>query len=269
MSQTMTNGDSSSKLIDVSSAIIRPQPVALAPPSLHLHRLTIFQHVTSYPAVADGISTFKSNPYGAKSINLTQETYDKFVAPVVPYAARPYGFVAPYVAKADSLASDGLTKVDTRFPILKEDTQKIKGTLIDYAYFPFRVVGDGKNYVLDTYGQEYKKCGGDGYVSSGKALITTSMVVTSDTLAWLSSFLSAKKEEGKDFAAQKYDQGQTYAHRVSDYAGQKSGQAINYANEKSEMARNLAYQKGEEAKDAAKNAKETGEKKAKDMKSGK
>ena len=131
---------------------------------------------------------------------------------------------------------------------MKEDTQKIKGTVMDLAFFPFRLANDGKNYVFSTYGSEYKKCGGDGYVSSGKAVITTGMVVTSDTLAWLSNFLSAKKQESQDFASAKYKQGSQYVHQTSSYVNEKSGDAVKYAQEKSEQAKNLAYQKGEEAK---------------------
>ena len=216
---------------------------------LHIPLLThSFQHLTSYPVVSDAISTFKSNPYGKKSLDLSNTGYEKLVAPFVPYAKRPYGYVAPYVAKADSLGSDALSRVDHTFPIVKEDTEKIKGTVLDYAYFPFRLVGDSKNYVLDTYSSEYKKCGGDGYVAGSKAMITTGLVVTSDTLAWLSTFLGQKKEEGSDYAAKKYGAASSYAH-------DKSGQAMKYAEEKSEQAKNLAYQKKEQGKDMAVNAK--------------
>lgn len=201
----------------------------------------------------------KSNPYGKKSLDLSQAGYDKFVSPVVPYAERPYGYVKPYVGKVDDLATVGLSKVDQTFPIIKETPENIKKTVLDYAYFPFRVVDDGKNYLLQTYSSEYKKCGGDGYVSGGKAIITTGLVVTSDTLAWLSSFLSEKKEQGTDYASQKYDQASKYAH-------DKSGAAMNYANEKSEQAKNLAYQKKEEAAQSASQAKETAEKKGTEAK---
>ena len=208
-----------------------------------------FQHLTSYPVVSDAISTFKSNPYGKKSLDLSNTGYEKLVAPFIPYAKRPYGYVAPYVAKADSLGSDALSRVDHTFPIVKEDTEKIKGTVMDYAYFPFRVVGDSKNYLLDTYSSEYKKCGGDGYVAGSKAVITTGLVVTSDTLAWLSTFVGQKKEEGSDYVAKKYG-------AASDYAHDKSGQAMKYAEDKAEQAKNMAYQKKEQGKDMAADAKD-------------
>ena len=218
-----------------------------------------FQHLTSYPVVSDAISTFKSNPYGKKSLDLSNTGYEKLVAPFVPYAKRPYGYVAPYVAKVDSLGSDALSRVDNTFPIVKEDTEKIKGTVMDYAYFPFRLVGDSKNYVLETYSSEYKKCGGNGYVAGSKAVVTTGLVVTSDTLSWLSTFLGQKKDEGTDYAAKKYGDASNYAH-------DKSGQALKYAEEKSEQAKTLVYQKKEQGKDAYANAKDTAQAKGNEAK---
>lgn len=161
------------------------------------------QHIQSYPVVADSISTFKSNPYGQKSINLADNTYKSLVAPFVPYAQRPYSLVKPYVTKADDIADTGLTKVDANFPIVKEDSQKVYGTVLDFAFMPLRLAGDSKNYVLDTYSKEYKKCGGAGLVSGGKAMITTSLVVTSDGLAWLGSFVATKKQQTKEVAKEK------------------------------------------------------------------
>ncbi len=109
----------------------------------------------------------------------------------------------PYVAKADSLADDGLTKVDHTFPIVKQDTQKIKSSVVDLALFPLRVAGSSKDYVYNTYTGEYRKCGGDGLISGGKALITTGLVVTSDTLSLLSSLMAQKKEQTKEVAKEK------------------------------------------------------------------
>lgn len=161
------------------------------------------QHLTSYPVVSDSISTFKSNPYGKKSLDLADTGFETFVKPVLPYAQKPYGLVAPIVAKADAMADGGLSKVDQTFPIVKQDTDKIKGTVLDYAFLPFRLAGEGREYALNTYSAEYKKCGGDGVVAGGKALITTGLVFTSDSLAWLSSFLGAKKEQTKNVVKEK------------------------------------------------------------------
>lgn len=159
--------------------------------------------MTSYPLVSDSISTFKSNPYGRRSISLADQGYHQLIAPFVPYAERSYGYVKPYVEKADSLADVGLNKVDETFPIVREDTQKLKSTVIDLAYFPFRLAGFSKDYVLSTYSSEYQKCGGNGVVSGGKAVITTSLVVTSESLNWIVSVLAQKKEQSKEVAKEK------------------------------------------------------------------
>lgn len=163
----------------------------------------LFQHLTSYPVVSDSIQTFKSNPYGKKSISLADQGYNRLIAPFLSYAERPLGYVKPYVAKADSLAEGGLTKVDHTFPIVKEDTQKIKSSVFDLALFPFRVAGSSRDYVFNTYSGEYKKCGGDGLISGGKAIITTTLVVTSDTLSFVGSYLAQKKEQTKEVAKEK------------------------------------------------------------------
>lgn len=164
---------------------------------------SLIQHLTSYPLVSDSITTFKSNAYGKKSISLADQGYNQLIAPFIPYAQRPYGYVKPYVEKADSIADGGLSKVDSTFPIVKEDTQKLKGSVLELAYFPLRVAGDSKDYVLSTYSNEYEKCGGRGYISGGRALITTGLVVTSESLSWLSSFLTQKSKQTKEVVKEK------------------------------------------------------------------
>ncbi|KAI9696072.1 MAG: hypothetical protein M1836_005903 [Candelina mexicana] len=155
-------------------------------------------HLTSYPVVSDSISTFKSNPYGQKSLDLADHGYATFAKPVIPYLARPYSMVSPYVAKADSLADSSLKKVDQTFPIVKEDTDKIKATAVDTAFFPLRKATEGKDYVLETYNNQYKKCGGRGLITTGKASVSTSLVVTSDVLAWISNYLGSAKDQTKE-----------------------------------------------------------------------
>lgn len=172
------------------------------------------QHLQSYPVVSDSISTFKSNPYGQKSIDIAENGYKSIVAPVVDSLQGPYGYVKPYVDKADQLADGGMTKIDQTFPIVKKDTEEIKDSVLDVVFMPLRMAFQGKDYVFKTYSNEYKKCGGDGLVASGKAMITTSLVLTSDTLNWLSSYLSQKKEEAKNVASEK-----------KDYLGQKKEEA--------------------------------------------
>ncbi|GAB1201384.1 hypothetical protein APSETT444_010776 [Aspergillus pseudonomiae] len=169
---------------------------------VHSHFL---DHLTSYPVVSDSISVFKSNKYGAKSIEYADQSYDRIAKPFLPYLSKPYGYIAPYLARADSLGDQGLSQIDSRFPFIKEDTEKLRGTIYDNATYPVRLVGDAKAHVFDTYGSEYKKCGGDGVVASGKALITTSLVLSQESLGFLSSLLQAKKEQVKDVVNDKID----------------------------------------------------------------
>ncbi|KAL8896138.1 MAG: hypothetical protein Q9207_007861 [Kuettlingeria erythrocarpa] len=199
-------------------------------------------HVTSYPAVSDSIDAVENNPYGKKGIELATEGYNKVVAPVVPYAQGPYSYVAPYVQKADELADGGLTKVDNTFPIVKQDTEKIKNSILDLAFMPLRFANQSKDYVFSTYGNQYKKCGGDGYIASGKAIITTGMIVTSDSLAWLADYLHQKTEEAKD----KKDQ-------VKDYAKDKKDQAKDYSKDKKDQTKDYTKEKKDAAKEQTDN----------------
>lgn len=171
----------------------------LAPPT----NTTLLQHLTSYPVVSDSIALFKGNPYGAKSIEFADQGYTRLAKPVLPYFSAPYGYVAPYLARADTLGDKGLSEFDTRFPIVREDTQKIRGTIYNTAGYPVRVAGDVKHHVFDIYGSEYKKCGGDGIFASGKAVITTSLVLSQESLAWVSTWLQTAKEEAKEVVSEK------------------------------------------------------------------
>lgn len=97
-------------------------------------------HLTSYPAVNDSIETFKSNPYGKKSIELADSAYNRFGKPVEPYLNTPYSYAKPYVQKADELADSGLNTVESHFPIVKEDTHTIVDTAKSYIWWPYNYV---------------------------------------------------------------------------------------------------------------------------------
>jgi len=154
-------------------------------------------HLTSYPFVSDSITTYKSNPYGQKSIEIVNVTYDRFGKPIVPYLQGPYSYVAPYVQQADVIADKGLSKVEETFPIIKEDTEKVKNAAIHFAFLPLRFAGASKDYVFATYDNEYKKTGGDGIITAAKAVISTELKITADLLQTVAGFLSAKKQEAK------------------------------------------------------------------------
>ncbi|KAF1984324.1 putative pathogenesis associated protein Cap20 [Aulographum hederae CBS 113979] len=161
------------------------------------------EHITNYHFVADGISIFKANPYGQKSLDLAHNGVETFVAPFYDYLKGPLSYITPYAYTADSYADTGLSKVDERFPILKEDTQKIKSTVLDYAFFPLAVAGQGKEYVVGTYKDEYSKVGGKGVVTTVKAVISTEFKLTSDVVQFLMDYLGPKKEAAKSKANEK------------------------------------------------------------------
>lgn len=121
----------------------------------------------------------------------------------MPYLQGPYSYVAPYVAKADEIADSSLGKVDNTFPIVREDTEKIRGTVVDYALFPLRVAGQSKDYLVATYNDEYRKTGGRGLVTTAKAMISTELKVTADFFQMVADFLGPKKEAAKQKANEK------------------------------------------------------------------
>lgn len=161
------------------------------------------QHLNTYPVVHDSISTFKNNPYGAKGIDLTNATYAKFIAPTLPYFKGPYSYLAPYVSKADELGDKSLSKIEEKVPIVKSETQEIKKTAVDLAYWPFDKLGSGKDYVLSKYGHEYRKSGGGVIIAGSTAAVTGSLHISSDVLGWLSSLLASKKEESRETVKEK------------------------------------------------------------------
>jgi len=162
----------------------------------------ILSHIQSYPVISDSIKTYQQNPYGAKSIELTNAAYAKVVKPTLPYFEAPASYAKPYVAKADELGDKFLTKFDERVPIVKTETKEIQSTIFSYVNWPLETANSTKDWAFKTYKDEYKKCG-EGYVAGGKAVITTSLVLSSDVLKWVSSFLQEKKDQAKEIAAEK------------------------------------------------------------------
>jgi len=199
-------------------------------------------HIQSYPLVSDTVSTFKSYPVGQKSIDLTNAAYGKFVKPTLPYFETPAAYAKPYVSKADELGDAFLSKVDERVPIVKSETQEIKDTVFSYAQWPLVKAGETKDIVLSTYSEEYKKCGGDGIVAGGKALVSSSLVLTSKTLNWLSEYLAAKKEEAKDAAETAKDKASKKANSAKD----KASETANFAKDKASETANSAKEKADE-----------------------
>jgi len=160
-------------------------------------------HLVSYPVISDGISTFKSNPYGAKSLDITSSTYTKLSSSFSPYLSKPYEYVSPYVKKADSIGDSTLSTIDSKFPYVKTPTGEIYENGKSIVFFPLKKGNETKDYVLGTYKGEVKKVGGEGLVSYGKAAVATGLIVSGDTYNFILSFLSKKKAEAKEVTKEK------------------------------------------------------------------
>ncbi|CAG8958255.1 hypothetical protein HYFRA_00000609 [Hymenoscyphus fraxineus] len=160
-------------------------------------------HLYSYPVVSDSITTFKKNPYGAKSIDLTSQGYEKLGKPIINILAGPYEYVSPYVKKADSIGDHTLSTIDEKFPVVKKPTGELYENAQFLVFFPLKKGSEGKDYVLSTYKGEVKKVGGDGLVAYGTAALGTSIIITRETFNWLSQFLSQKKTQAKEVAQEK------------------------------------------------------------------
>jgi hypothetical protein len=163
----------------------------------------VLSHLKSYPLVHDGLEFYRSTPYGAKSLSVLTTTYERLIAPLHPYLRTPYSYISPYINRADELGDNGLSRVESRFPIVKEDTGKLKETVTAYAFAPLNLVGQGKEYVLGTWEDEYSKTRGEvGVVRSVKALISTELKIGSDGYKYVSEYLG----QGKEKAAKKMDE---------------------------------------------------------------
>lgn len=160
-------------------------------------------HLYSYPVISDSISTFKSNPYGAKSLSLTNASYEKLGKPLLPYLSKPYEYVSPYVKKADSLGDSTLSTIDSKFPVVKKPTGELYDNGKSLVFFPLKKGNEGKDYVFGIYGGEVKKVGGDSIVTYGKAALATGLIVGSDVVGWLGAFLGQKKAEAKEVTNEK------------------------------------------------------------------
>merc|ERR1711881_834965 len=143
------------------------------------HSLFI-SHLTSYPLVSDSLSAYLENPYS---------------------------YVAPYVQKADSLGDKGLSEVDSRFPIVKEETSSLKEKVKGLPFVPYDAFVSAHSYLLKTYEEQDKRNQGQkGVVPFAKTVIGTELKIAADTLGYLTGFIVAKKEEGKKFASAKIDE---------------------------------------------------------------
>lgn len=155
-------------------------------------------HITGYPVVSDGLTYIKKNPYGQRSIELGGSAYEMFAKPVLPYLAKPYEYVSPYVKRADDLGEQTLSKIDERVPALKKPTGELWADSKTLIFFPVHKGSEARDHVLSVYNSELKKIGGEGLVVNGKALVSAGLVITTETLTWVGDLLRAGQAKSKE-----------------------------------------------------------------------
>jgi len=162
-------------------------------------------HIASYPLVSASYDTYKSNPLGANTLILLGRTYDAFIYPLVfsrlaQDQIKPV--VSPYLSKADGFADSSLSTIDQHFPIIKSKPEEIQSTIVNLVKYPFVLADQERQYVLKTYGDQYKKVGGSDkgldLVATGKALIGTGLVATSETLNTVAGWLAQQKKVAEE-----------------------------------------------------------------------
>jgi len=225
-------------------------------------------HLSSYPVVSDGVETFKSHPYGKKSLDLADSAYQRFVKPVEPHLETPYSYAKPYVGKADELGDSGLGYIDSKFPIVKEDTNTIVDKGKSIVLWPFKVAFDGKDYVVNTWSDEYQKTAnhkerGPGFSTLVMALISTELKIASDFFQVVADFLGPKYEEGKAKGSEYVKEAQATAGKYVNEAQATAEQYKEAGKEKLQEMQKLGQEKAEEAKKEAQKAKDEAKKQAK------
>lgn len=217
-------------------------------------------HLTSYPAVHDGIETYKANPYGKKSLELADGAYSRFGKPVEPYLEKPYGYAKPYVQKADELADSGLTKVEGHFPIVKEDTNTVIDTAKSYAFWPY-------NYLSNAWQDEYQKTAqhnnrGAGLTTLILALVSVQLRVASDALIVASQIVGPRYEKSKTKGADYVNIAKDNVNHFKDNASAELNHYANRGQQKANEAQKAGEEKAQQAKNEAKGAKEEVKKQA-------
>lgn len=134
---------------------------------------------------------------------MSDTAYKTFAQPILPYLNKPYQYVSPYVKKADDLGDKTLSKVDEKFPVVKKQTNEIYEDGRNLVLMPYRTAYAAKDHVFETYNGEVKKVGGDNLISYGKALLTTSFIVTAEVIQSVSGFLGQTKKQTKSAVDEK------------------------------------------------------------------
>jgi hypothetical protein len=118
---------------------------------------------------------------------------------VQPYLATPFSYVQPYLAKADTFGDSTLSTIDARFPIIKSEPSTIQEKIHTTANYPFALAGQGKEYVLTTWNEEYGKVEGkDGVIRTTKAVIGTQIKLGSEVVKQVMGVLEKVRGKGAE-----------------------------------------------------------------------
>ncbi len=94
--------------------------------------------------------------------------------------------------KLDTVAHDSLSRLESTWPLIKEQPEHIKAEIEYLVLLPWTKSKEQKDYVSSTYTDEYSRCGKGGVRAKGRALICTQLIVLSDGLLWIKSLLSGE-----------------------------------------------------------------------------
>jgi hypothetical protein len=130
------------------------------------------------------LSHARTNPYTATPLRLLSDAYQGVYArlyePAVPYLRGPFSIVAPYLAKADSLGDTGLRRLESTFPIVKDDAATVRGKAAEAAAAPWNVARRGRDYLRETYVRERGEVQTNGVVGLGVAVVRTEWRIAAD-----------------------------------------------------------------------------------------
>ncbi|KAF6843989.1 perilipin mpl1-like protein [Colletotrichum musicola] len=161
------------------------------------------QHLLDIPVVHDGVVAFRNNPMGKRYLAISDSLYKNLAGPLVPYLAKPWSWVRPYAERVDALGDQALTKVEERVPVIKKPTDELYAGAKGIIYLPLQTGIEAKDHVLKTYAQEKKKVGGENIVTYGKAIVSTTLITSSEIIIWVGDVIHYKKEEAKDVVNEK------------------------------------------------------------------
>ncbi|OAQ58562.1 perilipin-like protein, Mpl1 [Purpureocillium lilacinum] len=142
------------------------------------HQSAFIEHVLNYPLISDGITTF------------VQRT---LAVPVRPWIAKLYGYISPYVQRADSLGDKTLDRIDERFPVVKKPTNKLYNDTRRLILLPYNKSVVGRDHVFQVYRSKITEAEQQGLVPQGKAAVSTALAVSNETLSWLKSVIRQKE----------------------------------------------------------------------------